>query len=118
MTAEYGTQVDEEIRISEEDRDDLEILLAAKGKGAGWGNVVPVWVGDGEDGTMGLGGVDRWRNYAERGELSFLISHRSVVFSIANLGRACSYLAAIPLYPPARLLAERGLRSTGTFMVG
>lgn len=76
MTVEYGTQVDEEIKICEEDRDDLEVLLAEKGRGAGWGNVVPVWVGDHKDGKMKLGGVDRWRNYAERGELSFIISRR------------------------------------------
>lgn len=80
MTAEYGTQVDEEIKIYEEDRDDLEVMLAAKGKEAGWGNVVPVWVGDEEDGTMRLGRVDRWRNYAERGELLSVISHSGYRF--------------------------------------
>lgn len=72
MIADYGSQEDEEVTIFKEDRDDLEVLLAEKGKEAGWGDVVPVWVGDGD--VMKLGGVDRWRNYAERGEeLLFMI---------------------------------------------
>lgn len=73
MKGEYGTPVDEEVTIHKEDRDKLEIQLAKKGREGGWGDVVPVWVGDDENGAMKLRGVDRWRNYAERGKLAFMI---------------------------------------------
>jgi hypothetical protein len=73
MKADYGTQVDEEVTICEDDRHELEVMLAEKGKEGGWGNVAPVWVGNDEGGIMKLKGADRWRNYAERGELLFMI---------------------------------------------
>lgn len=94
MKADYGTQVDEDVVVYKEDRDEVEVLLAEKGKEGGWGSVVPVWVGDTEDGKMKLGGVDRWRNYAERGMLflvllllHYLESAFLLVVSIADLGK-------------------------------
>lgn len=69
MTAEgvYGKEVDEEVRISKEDRETVERVLAEKGREQGYGGIVPVWLGD-EGVGVPLTGVDRWRNYAEKGK--------------------------------------------------
>ena len=67
MKLEYGKKEEEEIiRISAEDKEAAETALAEKGKENGWGDIKPVWLGDDEKG-LPIAGVDRWRDYAERG---------------------------------------------------
>jgi hypothetical protein len=75
MRGDYTSSQKEEEQaasVSKEEQDELQSTLYSKCRDVGWNNVRAVWLGDEENGSVALTGMDRWMQYAEKGLCWFL----------------------------------------------